>query len=147
MLFYCSSTPGNPNIMQTVLVSLPLTVRFPPLFLAPPTPPPPFPSSWPHTSHTLFESPQLSTHSVVPLSTQKTIGSGVWPGESVCHRASLCPESASLSTPGVTTHESWESANHVGPDVPPQPPHSSPADCRCLCLAAFQKASLHALQT
>ena len=65
MLFYCWSTPGNPNIRQTGLVSLPLSVRFPPLFLAPPppTPPPPFPSSWPHTSHTVNESPQLSTHS------------------------------------------------------------------------------------
>lgn len=117
-----------------------------------PAPPPAFPSSWTHTSHTVSESPRLSTHSVILLSTQNR-----W----VCRLARrclsviypVCVESASLSAPRVTTHESRESANHVGPDVPPQfsqrvkPPHSSPADGRCLCLAALQKASLNQLQT
>lgn len=36
----------------------------------------------------------------------KTIRSGVWPREAVCHLCSLCPKSASLSAPRVTTHES-----------------------------------------
>lgn len=47
-----------------------------------PTPPPKFPSSWPHTSHTVSESPQLSTPSVDLLS---TLNHSVW-----CLARSIC---------------------------------------------------------
>lgn len=40
MLFYCWGTPGILDIRQTWLVSVPLSVRFPPHFLAPPSLPP-----------------------------------------------------------------------------------------------------------
>lgn len=108
------------------------------------------PSSWqpplhPHlfllprplSSHTISESPQLSTHSVILPFTQN-----LWSwclAHRVCHLYGLCPGSASLSAPGLATHESLESAIRVEPDVPPQvsqwvkppppaPPHSSLAD-------------------
>lgn len=96
--FTALNTPGNPNIRQTGLVSLPLSVRFPPLFLASPSSlhlPQPFPFFFltPHTSLTVSESPQLSTHSVILLSKKKKTLFGLvsGPGESVCHVSSLCP--------------------------------------------------------
>lgn len=96
--FTALNTPGNPNIRQTGLVSLPLSVRFPPLFLASPSSlhlPQPFPFFLltPHTSLTVSESPQLSTHSVILLSKKKKTLFGLvsGPGESVCHVSSLCP--------------------------------------------------------
>lgn len=60
--FTAEAPQGIQTSGQTGLVYLPLSVRFPPLFLAPPTPPPSFPSSWPHTSHILY----LSHHSFQP---------------------------------------------------------------------------------
>ena len=63
----------------------------------PPLQPPPFPSSWPHTTHTVSESHRsFQPTPVILLSTPETIRSGVWSGESVCHLSSLCPQSDSL---------------------------------------------------
>lgn len=95
--------------------------------------PPPFPSPWPHTSHTVSESQRLSTPSVILLS---ALNDSAW-----CLAQRVCLSSiqlvsrgslpACLSAPRVTTHESQESGNHVGPDVLPRfsqlvmPAHSS----------------------
>lgn len=122
MLFYCRNTAGNLNIRQTQLVSLPLSVHFPPLFLAPPPS-----NATPHRfllpdptqvilylSHNGFQ---------LPLSFFCTKWFGLVSGPKslpVIHPARVSGQPACLSAPRVTTHESQESGNHVGPDVLPR---------------------------
>lgn len=151
MLFYCWSTPGNPHIRQTGLVSLPLSVSFPPLFLASPTPTPPFSFFLAPTQVILYLSqlspPQLLNPSVILLSTQNQFGLVSGPKSlSVIYPVCVLRLPACL-------HPEWPhmKADHVVPDVLPQysrqvkPAHSSLADCCCCCLSwvALQKESLN----
>lgn len=153
MLFYCWSTPGSPNIRQTGLVSLPLSVSFPPLFLANPTPHPPYPfPSPPHKSYCIWVTAAFN-----PLCHSST-----YPKPFVLVSG---PESLSVISPvcvlsqPACLHPDWPHIK-AGNQRPMwdqmfllrlanewSPPHSSLADRCCLCLATLQKAWLNELQT
>lgn len=116
VLFYCCDTLRNPNMGSDRTYISSSVSSFSPCL-------PGDPCSSPSASFVLApsevglvsETTQLWAHSVILLSNQKH---SIWclDSEPVCH----LPRQPALLHLDWPHNESWELANHVGPDVPPQ---------------------------